>query len=218
MRQGDQILFGLERAARAGADVELLNGYKGLPIITTASLVKVGDGLATLKVQKRQAACLGLEGHTYILCAELDEAASATVVELDKAAGTVALANFLYAGRKIGERAIVRVEPKESGLVTIRVGGQTLNGGLIDISMDGVGVHLATPGVDHLLKRQTTVQASFQLPNAQLEFSGTVVYLKTIGDSFRAGIDFSQASHLASAVTNYISQRRTEILNELDMV
>ncbi len=218
MKQSDQILFGLERVAKAGGDVELLNGYKGLPIVTKASIVKLGEGIATLNFQKRQAACLELEGHTYILCAELEEAASATVVALDRAANTVDLANFLYAGRKIGERAIVRVEPKDEITATLQADGQTLAGLLVDISMDGVGVHLSASDIDQHLKRQLAVQVSFDLPDQKLEFTGVVAYLKTVSDAQRVGIDFSDDPHLKAVINQYVFQRRAEILNELDLV
>ncbi|MEK7328418.1 MAG: PilZ domain-containing protein [Chloroflexota bacterium] len=216
MKQSDQILFGLERVAKAHGEVELLNGYKGLPIVTKSSVVRLGDGTATLNVQKRQATCLELEGHTYILCAELEEAASATVIELDKAAGKVDLANFLYAGRKIGERMILRVEPKDPIPVTIRIEGQTISGNLIDISIDGAGIHLSTPAADQLLKRQSAAQVSFQLLNTRLEFSGTVAYVKAVHDANRLGVDFSEDPHLKAAINQYISQRRAEIMSELD--
>jgi hypothetical protein len=218
MKQSDQILFGLERVAKAHGEVELLNGYKGLPIVTKASILRLGGDSVTLKALKRQLACLEIEQHTYILCPELEEAASATVVELDKAAGTVDLANFLYAGRKIGERLILRVEPKDPIPATIQVEGQTLSGNLLDISIDGAGIHLSTSAADQLLKRQSAVQVSFQLLDTRLEFSGTVAYLKAVNDPDRLGVDFSADPHLKAAVSQYIAQRRAEIMNELDMV
>ena len=216
MKQSDQILFSLERVAKADREVELLNGYKGLPIATKASILKIGDDSVTLKVHKHQLAGLEIEQHTYILCPELEEAASATVIELDKAAGTVELTNFLYAGRKIGERMILRVEPKNPIPVTIQTDGQTISGHLIDISIDGVGIRLSAPAADELLKRQSAVQVSFQLLSTRLEFSGTVAYLRTIHDANRLGVDFSEDPHLKAAISQYISQRRTEILGELD--
>jgi hypothetical protein len=218
MKQSDQILFGLERVAKAGGEVELLNGYKGLPIVTKASILKIGDDTVTLKVHKHQLTCLEIEQHTYILCLELEEAASATVIELDKAAGTAGLVNFLYAGRKIGERMILRVEPKDPIAVTIQTDGQIISGNLIDISIDGAGIRLSAPAADQLLKRQSAVQVSFQLLNTRLEFSGTVAYLRTTNDANRLGVDFSADPHLKAAISQYITQRRAEIMNELDMV
>lgn len=216
MKQSDQILFALERVAKAQGEVELLNGYKGLPIVTKASILRLGDDTAALNVHKHQLTCLEIEQHTYILCPELEEAASATVIELDKAAGTVELANFLYAGRKIGERMILRVEPKDPIPVTIQIDGQTISGNLIDLSIDGVGIRLSAPAADQLLKRQSAAQVSFQLLNTRLEFSGTVAYLKAVNDTNRLGVDFSADPHLKAAINQYIAQRRAEIMNELD--
>ena len=209
-----QIIQDLKHIADVGESVELLNLYKGLPIVNRASFANIGAHDITLNTNHHQLVCLVHDGHTVILSDILQVALSADVAATDQAAGAVTLNNLAITTKKVGDRMTVRVEPH--GLIPVEVSaeGQTASGAIADISLNGVG--LLIPGTVFRLKRKMPVQVIFQLPNARIESAGLVRYTKQEAGSFRAGIDISQDVAIKARLAQYISGRRAEILDELD--
>lgn len=210
----EEIIANLGQIASVNVDVELLNLYKGLPIVHKASIQKIEGSVVTLGVHKHQLTCLELDKSTVILSEIIDQAVSADVARLDKSASTVDLENFAYTSRKVGERMMVRVEPSGSIAVEVAVDGQKAAAVLADISLNGVGLHI--PGAAFRLKKKMPVRLSFHLPNAEISAAGVVRYTKQGADGVRAGVDFSQDVRMKALVAQYITGRRAEILNELD--
>ncbi|HLF00871.1 MAG TPA: PilZ domain-containing protein [Anaerolineales bacterium] len=210
----EQIIHDLKQIADVGETIELLNTYKGLPIVNKASFEKIDGGAITLKTQPHQLTCLSLEQRAVLLSDILQIAIRADVTAIDKAAGTVTLANFTVTSQKVGDRMTVRVEPREPYPVDFSAQNQTAPAALADISINGLGLHM--PGAPLALKRRSKVQLTFQLPNAEISAAGEVRYVKQEPDGQRVGIDFSQDVRIKALVAQYISGRRSEILDELD--
>ncbi|MBM4423206.1 MAG: PilZ domain-containing protein [Chloroflexi bacterium] len=214
MKRSEQIIADLGQIASVNVEVELLNLYRGLPIVHKASIAKIEGGMVTFRVHKHQLVCLDAEKQTVILSEILQEAVGASVVALDKQTSTADLTNFVYTAQKLGERMMVRVEPKGSISVEVAADGGKAVAALADISLNGVGLRM--PGVGVRLKKKMPVKLTLQLPNAQINAAGVVRYVKQDADSFRAGVDFSQDVRVKALVAQYITGRRAEILNELD--
>lgn len=210
----EQLIHDLKQIADVGETVELLNTYKGLPIVNKASFEKIDGGAITLKTQRQQLVCLPLEQHTVILSDILQIAIRADVSEIDPAASTVTLSNFTVTSQKVGDRMTVRVEPREPYPVGFSAQGQAARAALADISINGLGLHI--PGASLGLKRRSRVQLDLKLPNASITADGEVRYVKQGPDGLRVGIDFSQDVRIKALVAQYISGRRAEILAELD--
>src|SRR3972149_2761629 len=73
------ILSSLREFARAGRDVDLLNSYKGIPVLFKAALHEVGDDTAVVRFEKYEAVCLTLENRTTLLADRLGGPGGAAV-------------------------------------------------------------------------------------------------------------------------------------------
>jgi hypothetical protein len=218
----EAILEGLRAIVQSKKDIELFNVYKGVPVLYKASAQRLHDDVLMVAADAYayEAVCLGLEKRTLILSDALEGPVSARVTSFEIATGLTRLEDFAFASGKIGERLIVRVAPKDSIDVAIEDSeGNTLAASLIDISMDGLGVHLQTPGVEQGLKQKPNVRVKLELPTAKINLSGAVRYIRAEPDGkHRAGISFSQDILVRTAITNYIAHRRGEILSELQAI
>jgi len=214
MTPSEQLFKDLRDIAEVGEGVELLNVYRCLPVVNKASFTNITTDTITLKTARPQLVCLERDGHCVILSDIMQVAMSADVTGLDKAAGTVTLANLAITNKKVGDRLTVRVEPQELIPVEVAAESQTASGAVIDISLNGVGILI--PGTVFRLKKKMEVKLIFELPDARIETTGIVSYTKQEPGSFRAGVDFSQEVRVKALVAHYINIRRDEILGELD--
>lgn len=209
------ILVELEVAMRARREVELLSYFKGVPVLYRAQVEHVGGGVIDIHSTDIEIVCLLLEKQVILLGDALEEPAHADIISVELAAGKARLGNFQYVGTKLGNRMVVRVEPKEAVPVELESGGQKISAKLADISMDGLAVRLATPGGERPLKLHSMVQVIFGLPTAEVKLVGSVRSMRPESDNMhRLGIVFSQDAQIKD-IAAYITQRRAEILSEI---
>lgn len=85
------------------------------------------------------------EKKTFIQCKRLPEIYQAEVTDLDPIDRVATLANFSQVVSGIGNRMLVRVQPKEhlEGKVQNQYGDNIVRGELADISQDGLAIYLA---------------------------------------------------------------------------
>lgn len=123
--------------------IRLLNVYQGVPISNPAAITAFGDNSLRLQTGRYQLACLYQERETHIQSQHLPELIHVKVLELDLSAQEAVLGNFVVEQDQIGERTLVRVQPKNPIESKIKAGPQTaLRGELADISGDGMGIYL----------------------------------------------------------------------------
>ena len=89
MSANSEIILGLQKALLTNAKIELMNVYRGVPVLYPATLQAVTDDSAILRASTYASACLELERHTFILCHQLEEAVGAQVETLDLKTGQV---------------------------------------------------------------------------------------------------------------------------------
>lgn len=208
-----KIISDWKRVARAKAEVELLNVYKGLPIIYKARVDSVKDDAVQVRVATYEAICLTLTPKTTVLSQMLDEAVNANVVAADIRAGTATLDRFRYATQQVGDRMTLRAEPKETLPVHLTSGGQAWPGSLADLSVSGAGVIVAKD-LSEALRLRAVVRLHLPLPLTTLDLAGVVRYVRVSADVSRVGITFAPDAHLRM-VFDYLNHRRSEILHEL---
>jgi hypothetical protein len=130
--------------ANLGTGINLLNVYKGVPLSFPAKIIEVGDSYLRVLSETHQMVSMYLEKSTLIQSEGLPEIVQAEVIELDIRKHLALLANFNYVEKGIGNRAEVRIEPKESlpSELQDKVEQMTLRGELADISREGVGIYI----------------------------------------------------------------------------
>ncbi len=133
-----------ESIARQKSRIRLLNSYKGLPVISEAAIVRVGQGSIHVQCETQQIACLLIERRTHIQSPDLDTTIMASLLKLDPASRVAELANFTEVDGDIGQRENVRVEPDVRISVLLQVNSYSswVKGDLVDISVRGVGASL----------------------------------------------------------------------------
>jgi hypothetical protein len=208
-----KIISDWKRVARAKEEVELLNVYKGLPIIFKATVDNVMQDTVRVRATTYEAICLTLTPKTTVLSHMLEEAVTANVIAVDIQAGTATLDHFRYATKQVGDRMTLRAEPKETIPVNVECSGQVLAGTLADLSVSGAGVWVPEPQAEELRPR-AVVRLHLPLPLTTLDLAGVIRYLRPTAGVCRVGITFAPDAHLRS-VFDYLNHRRSEILHEL---
>ena len=137
-----QIYTELTKLLKEDPFFDFMNMYKGLPLVYEAVLQNVGEKSAKFKVVSPSSVCLDWEPQTTILEDQKTATLTANVIDFDILTGIVELTNFRYGGRHVGNRMIVRVEPRDEIGVEVETDSQVLTGELADISLTGLGVRV----------------------------------------------------------------------------
>jgi hypothetical protein len=209
----ERIMADLHEVANVGEGVELLNLYKGVPIVNKASFVKFDGEVVTLKTVRPQLVCLERDRRTVVLSDILQVALSAEVTGLDPDHQTVSISHLSITDKNVGDRMTVRVEPAGVVAVDLKVDGQIVPATLVDISLNGAGLYI--PGLTAPFRKKMPVQITVPLPNGQIDSTGVVRYARAATAGLRVGVDFSENIRIRAMLSQYINSRRAEILGEL---
>ena len=215
MASNAQIISDLRLVMETGHDLELMNTYKGVPFICRGKVASIDGNRVIVKTHDPALICLLNEQQTKVLGSDYFEPSIAQVDSIDLAAGTVTLTNLSYLGTKLGERMIVRVEPKEPIQVTIEGDGRRISGALADISVSGLGVIIQQSNYSTFLKPGTALHINMQLPNGAVSMSGTVLSSVRLEDTSRLSVRFVQDDQHKLIIFRYLIDRRAEIEQEL---
>jgi hypothetical protein len=159
--------------------------------------------------------CLMQEKQVRVLGSDYFEPAIAKVAFFDISTGAAELTDFSYVGSKLGERMIVRVEPKAPVEVVLDGAGVKITGTLADISLNGAGVRIAPVDYNAALKPGTNLQISMKLPTGNIALAGTVLSAIKTSDFYRLSIRFEQNVPQKGLIFRYLVERRAEIEREL---
>ncbi len=215
MASNPQILTDLQMILEAGQDLELLTTYKGVPFTFKAKVLTIDGERAHIKVLDPAMVCLEREKRVKLLGSDYFEPASATVLSFNIIGGQVELGNFTYLGAKLGERMIVRVEPKTPLEVSIVSGEETTKAELADISINGMGIKIPNANYNATLKPGATIHLSVGLPKGTFALSGMVLSVAKIDEYYRLSVRFVESGSHRQAIFNYMIDRRAEIEKEL---
>ncbi len=207
------ISIGLQRVARAKREMDVLCGYQGLPVVIKASLSKVGPESAIIHFDQPEAVCLSVVKTVTLLSDLLDEAVTARVAHVSLADGNATLDQLRYATRRLSDRMTARVAPHDPITVKLDCGGQTLWAELVDVSMNGLGLRVPLDAASPLRPR-AVVQVELPLPATTLKLSGTVQFMRTLGEARRVGLLFAQAVEV-NTLLHYVRDRQAQIMQEL---
>jgi hypothetical protein len=209
-------------------EVTLLNVYKGVPITYSASVIKVINDRLTVKVHKNQALCLNIEGQTYIRSKLFDKPIKAKVMSVNTVEQIAILTELTFADPSIGKREAIRVgmdrDEQTTVVIISRNSDVRLLGKLIDISSNGIGVEvIALPEViSENFSTGSWVYISLSLPvpgenkDQEMTLPGTIRYAGNDQETHTLGIQISPNKEIEARIHEYIAQRHSEILNEVE--
>lgn len=209
------ILDDLKRLARTEEPVDLLNTYKGIPVLIKGKLTQVGADRVVVRFEKQfEAVCLTLENKTTLLSDVLAGPVNATALAVDLKAGTAILTQFDSLHNKIGDRMTLRVAPHDVIPVRLYSGRLHLTATVADVSMSGLGLYISPPDKAEPLRRKAVAQLVLKLDGPEIELSGTINYIKFEAGACRLGVALVQTREARSLV-HYIHKRQEAILAEL---
>lgn len=210
-----QILTDLRLAMELKQMLELMLFYKGVPVICKAAISKIEDENATLVTHAPGIICIQKAEKVSILGGEYFEPSSAKVARVELKSGQVHLQDFAYLANRLGERMIVRVEPKAPLPVTLSGMEQPIQAELVDLSLNGAGIRLEAGQYFPALKPGTMLNAAFELPGEAIHLNATVISGTKSDDRFRISIGFTENSAQRLVIFRYLIDRRSEIEQEI---
>lgn len=215
MASNQQILSDLRLIMEAGHLLELLTVYKGVPFICKARINAIEGDNVQVQALDPAMVCMLNAKQVRLLGSDYFEPSVAQISSFDILTGIADLTDLTFLGTKLGERMIVRVEPKSPLEVIIQTGGQKTAGQLADLSINGVGMRVGHAAYNPTLKPGTTIQVRMQLPNGDISLSGTLLSAVKMDEFYRLSMRFTQNGPKKTVVFKYLVDRRSEIEAEL---
>lgn len=216
-----EILNQLLDLAKAGEKVRLYNTYKGVPITFEAEFAKIARGIVTLKVHKYQALCIKKSGQTILRHDLLPNPIQGLAIQVDFMELNVMLHDFQYVSASAGNRQMLRVEPERAFTVVLS-NGAVINSAAIDISEGGFGVFIKSLFYNERnFGLDKTVNVEFRYPQERRlvgKMRGTIVNVHPDmnEERYRVGIHAYPDSSAKKLINEYVAQRQTAIIQELD--
>ena len=201
--------------------LRLINTYKGLTISDDAQIIDNSQGYITLRVTELQAACLALDGKTYIQNELLPQLYKAHAVTVDMVKKETVLTEFTNAGQSIGKRISNRVQPRVPVEVEICCGEHHITGKVADISSKGMGIYTFAAYIYGELPfiKNSEIYIDMKLPGSEkvIRVPGKVTNIvKQQGTLLhRLGIRILSNRKTGSQLSVYITKRQKEIAREL---
>lgn len=210
-----QILSDLRLAMEMRQELELMVTFKGVPVICKAKVTQIDGENVTMVTRDPGLIRIEHEKKISVLGSEFFEPSTAKVVKVDIHSGVVTLNSFSYLGTRLGERMMMRVEPKEPIRVALELENLSFEGDIVDLSLNGIGIRIDQPNYNPSLKPGTTIKTAFDLPNNHIALEGTVLSSVRAGNTYRLSLRFNQNGPQKIAIFRYLIDRRAEIENEL---
>lgn len=193
---------------------ELLNTFKGVPVICRARLQAVQSGKAYFSVMRPDSAILKLVSQTLILSDGILEPIEAQLNSFYPDKDALILEDFSYASGKLFKRKDLRVQPEGGIKIDLVLDKMKAEGTLLDISMRGAGVRIHTQEPE-TFRSGASLTISIHLPETSIELPCKIRSASKEVKSVRLGLEFLEGAPEKTPIVRYIMQRRSEIFAEL---
>jgi hypothetical protein len=209
----------LQILARHNAPLHMSHAYRGVLFTQELSLVSLSSDHAMFK-----AARCHLETQAgdriFLHSPDISEVLSARVIELDIQLGRLVLGDFAPTGRSWADRSHDRVQPRQPIRVNLRCDSCTLPTSLENVSLVGIGLLAYKPTERGLDPRvNVPVKIDFELPvtRGRVSLPGRLANITYPGARLAClGINTFPNTEQARVLERYITQRKAEIVDELD--
>lgn len=197
----------------------LTRQYKGVTLAQEARLVEVTPDSATLQTTRSER-FPWLDGDIHLHNPALPRPVAARMHYLNLEQGVLLISDLAYADWK--SRRSDRVQPQKPTYVNISFRKNLYRALLEDLSIDGIGI-LANRNIDpeSRLKVGSKLTLNFRLPpdHTFSSLKGMLVYRQRVGLALvKFGVHLFPNESQRHALQEIVSQRREEIMQELDQV
>ena len=215
MASNPQIISDLKVIMEMDQGLELLSTYKGVPFVCKAKVENIQDDLVRLHSKDYSLLCLALDAQAKVLGSDYFEPAIAEVQSVAVEKGMIELTKFAYIGARLGERMIVRVEPRDPVQIHVESIDVKTVGELIDISISGIGMTIAHTAYNPIFKPGATIQINMNIPQGEIHVPGTVLSAVKTESLYRLSVRFAQDITQRRLIFKYLIDRRMEIEQEV---
>lgn len=214
-------IFAALKSALAGKKLpplKLINYFKGLPLMYTATVAAVERGILDLDVQPQQAVAMAADHYTLIRCKLFPHDIAAHVQYINVPRHAASLSRLRFAEIMAERRCSVRLELAHPTQAAFSFQGQDMPGKLFDISTSGAAISIdgyfdMPPGIETVLR--------FMLPDlAQnklfpLKVEARLVQIEGGASPYNYCFDFYPEKIVEQQLSRYIFQRQIEIIRDL---
>jgi hypothetical protein len=216
MNSNIQIISDFRLAMEMSHDLELMVTFKGVPVICKARVTQIVEENVIFYSPDPGVVQIEREKKVSILGSDYFEPSTGKVIRVEIQNGTVELSHFSYLGTRLGERMVMRVEPKEPIQVALSSEDLLFNGNIADLSVNGIGIQIDQASYDPALKPGATIKATFDLPSGRVVMEGIVLSTVKLSQTYRLAMRFNQNGPDRISIFRYLIDRRAEIEHELD--
>ncbi len=198
--------------------------YRGIPVELDATVLKVDSSSVTFSIHPYEAVALSKFGMAFISSSFHGTSFKAYTNHVDITERTATFTHFVPHDHQNERRAHIRVEPTSPIKINLIYELNEFTGTLYDLSEIAVSIYFRNINIDRFQLDQPA-QLIVSLPHVFEKGSTLInttckimkVYKHTKGDpnAHRIVVKMEDDQHLKSKLVQYISQRQTEILQEL---
>jgi hypothetical protein len=217
----DDVLSVIRYLGQQNATLELTKSFKGIVVQEDVSILEINVNEAAFRVTNAET-CAALEGDVYLHSRLFPTPVMAQIKSLNLNKGMLVLSGFAYIDSEWRKRRHERVQPKHPTYVILHWKGKAARSCIRNISVDGMGL-LAYKILEKGVRIQSgsNVKLDFELPidHKYAALKGTIININPMGSfSSAIGIRLFPKAKEARFLEQYVTQRKQEILEELNQV
>ena len=200
--------------------IKLINIYKGLCINTSSVILRTTVDEVDVTFQQLQGTVMNFEKSTVIQSSSFSKDIVADVVYINAKKKFARLNNFRFAQGSANSRKYSRVTCSQRTPITVLHDKGTLNGSILDISMNSIAIKTRLyPNIDSL--ELSVVTLNFTLPNnsadgfVKLSLEAEVKFIMCDKDFCKVIVNLYENQASESILMEYVYNRQKEIIIEL---
>jgi len=200
--------------------IKLINIYKGLCINTSSVILRTTVDEVDVTFQQLQGTVMNFEKSTVIQSSSFSKDIVADVVYINAKKKFARLNNFRFAKGSANSRKYSRVTCSQRTPITVLHDKGTLNGSILDISMNSIAIKTRLyPNIDSL--ELSVVTLNFTLPNnsadgfVKLSLEAEVKFIMCDKDFCKVIVNLYENQASESILMEYVYNRQKEIIIEL---
>lgn len=198
--------------------VALTSTYKGIFLEEKVAPLKINPDGVIFRAPKMQI-CATMHPSVMLHSKLLPESVRAQVQYIDPKCGEISLSNFSFSGCYWRDRCEQRVEPADPVYANLIVQNRRYRSNLVNLSLHGAGLMIFLgDNTAANLTPKTKVDVNFKLSeHNEFNIAAAIVSIKFLGYSLaQAGLSLSPTPNQEIWLEKYITNRKIEILNELN--
>lgn len=201
--------------------IKLINIYKGLCINTSSAILRKSSEIIDVTFQQLQGTVMNFEKSTVIQSSSFSKDIIADVVYIDMKKKLARLNNFRFSQGSANSRKYSRVTCSQRTPITILHDKGTLNGSILDISMNSIAIKTRVyDNVESLELSVVTLNFTLPINNApdgfiKLSLEAEVKFIMCDNDYCKVIVNLYENQASESILMEYVYTRQKEIIVEL---